>query len=157
MSIEARVPPEDTVYVEGEHFNFDSMIITATYSDGTTENVWFDSLGPGQMSLDVTEVTVTYQDKSSTIPVTVSPRIPQVLNIFGNPAKTNYRIGEEFDPLGITVFVEYNGEQHRSEQLLNYNWTPERFEQPGEQYVTIYYTENGATVTAQILVNVSSN
>lgn len=145
-------------YVAGEYFRDHNMMVTATYSDGTRKNVQWDTLDPGIMQMGVTKVTVTYQGLSSTIPVTVVQCYPESMEIWAQPEKTDYVVGEEFDPLGLNVCVVYNtinGNSGRREWPMNYDWSPKRFEQPGEQYVTISYTENGKTATGHVQVNVT--
>ena len=114
----------------------------------------WEKLDPGVAILGVTEVTVTYKGMSTTFSITVEPRLPDRLEIIGSPVKVNYALGETFDPLGIAVLVYYNN--RTQEQLLNYKWMPERFEETGEQWVTIYYEENGKQVSEMIQVTVSA-
>ena len=154
VGLEARIPEEDTHLVEGEFIDTYRLILTATYSDGTTENVMWEKLDPGMAILGTTEVTVTYKGMSTTFSITVEPRLPERLEIIGSPVKVNYALGETFDPLGLAVYVYYNN--GRQEQLLNYKWMPERFEETGEQWVTIYYEENGKQVSKMIQVTVSA-
>lgn len=66
------MPPEKTEYVEGETFDPAGMMITAVYSDGTRENITdytIDKTGP--LSLEDTEVTITYGEYTFKQPITV--------------------------------------------------------------------------------------
>jgi hypothetical protein len=79
LSSIAVTPPTKTTYNIGENFDPAGMVVTATYSDGSTEAVTvtaanisgFSSTTAGEKT-----VTVTYQDKTAEFKVNVQAAIP---------------------------------------------------------------------------------
>lgn len=78
-SIAITTPPTKTTYVAGETFDATGMVVTATYSDASTEDVtascsWTPS---GALTTSDTEITVSYTEnaveKTATQSITVNP------------------------------------------------------------------------------------
>lgn len=71
-SIAVTTPPTKTTYTVGESFESAEMVVTATYEDGTTNTVTDYTVTPsGALSVEDTEVTITYQEKTTTQAITV--------------------------------------------------------------------------------------
>ena len=68
------------------------------------------------------------------------------------PAKTNYAVGNTFDPTGMVVVATY--ETGRKKEVTNYTYSPKTLNTVGTRTVTISYTENGVTKTTAVQVNV---
>lgn len=72
--IEVTTPPTKTEYTEGEVFSPEGMVITATYSDETTEEIEHYSCFPTEaLTSDITEMTIKYGDNTTTQSITVKP------------------------------------------------------------------------------------
>jgi C1A family cysteine protease len=64
-SIKITTPPKKTEYKEGDNFDSTGMVITATYSDGTSKQITDYNITNGtNLKLNQTSVTITYMDKS---------------------------------------------------------------------------------------------
>ena len=70
------------------------------------------------------------------------------------PAKTNYAVGNTFDPTGMVVVATY--ETGRKKEVTNYTYSPKTLNTVGTRTVTISYTENGVTKTTTLSVTVKS-
>ncbi len=72
-SIAVTTPPTKTTYTVGEKFEPAGMVVTATYSDDTTEPVTDYTVSPDVMAADTKKVIVTFEDKTAEVTVTVTP------------------------------------------------------------------------------------
>lgn len=72
--IEITTPPDKTDYYTGDKFDPDGMVVTALYDDGSKEPVTDYTVSPEEMAADTTFVTVTYNNFTAELPVTVSAR-----------------------------------------------------------------------------------
>ena len=111
--VKVTTPPNKTNYVPGEE-SFDStgMVLQATWSDGyVEENVSSTKYyvePAGIIPAGTDHVTIYYGDASVVLPIqtnaTMTLRIKQV------PVKTDYTVGEVFDPKGLILEYEVNGQ-----------------------------------------------
>ena len=102
--------PTKLEYLEGSTLNTSGLIVTATYSDGSTSDVTssctfsgFESNVPGVQTIDV-----KYQGKTASFTVKVEGKSPTTLSIESMPNKLKYRVGEEFSWEGLSVKASYN-------------------------------------------------
>lgn len=65
--IEITTPPAKTEYVEGEIFDPAGMVVTATYDDGSKAEVTNYTVPSTPLTAEITQITVTYGDKTATI------------------------------------------------------------------------------------------
>ena len=78
-SIAVTTQPTKTVYTVGDTFDATGLVVTATYSDGTTAPVTDYTLSTVDMSTAGTKtVTVTYEGKTATFEITVKEAGPTV-------------------------------------------------------------------------------
>ena len=100
-----------TTYLAGQTFDTSGMTVTAHYSDGTTKTVTDFTVSPsGQLTVDVDEVTITYQGKTATVEiVVVSEDSLQSIEITTGPTRTHYFDDQDFDKTGISVSGVYVG------------------------------------------------
>ena len=102
-------------YWVGEPFDPANMVITATYSNGTTKTLkdikqsgdqgvkWTPD---GALATTDTSVTITYGGKTTTVSVTVKE--PEVKEIkVTAPTTTSYTAGQFFDSTGMKVTASY--------------------------------------------------
>lgn len=73
-SIAVTTPATTLTYTAGQSFNPTGMVVTATYSDGTTATIPNSALTitPATLAATDTAVTITYQGKTTTQAITVS-------------------------------------------------------------------------------------
>lgn len=77
QSIAVTTAPTTTVYTDGQSFDKTGMVVTATYSDGSTANVTDQcQISPTVLTESTTAVTITFGGQSTTQAVTVNPAIP---------------------------------------------------------------------------------
>lgn len=95
-----------TTYYDGDSFDRTGLTVTAHYSDGTSETVTDYTVSPSTLSTSDTTVTIRYQDKTTTIDITVNPVIQSIE--VTTPPLLVYRAGQYFDPSGMVVTATYS-------------------------------------------------
>ena len=108
--IEVTAEPTDKEYFVGESLNTAGMVVTAYYSDDTSEPVTGYEITPATFETagDTVTVTVTYRGESDTFTVKVTAVTLAALEITGTPSKLTYDAGETFSAEGIAVKATYN-------------------------------------------------
>ena len=123
--------PTQTTYEVGEAFNTAGLTVTAHYSDdsskeitsGITWNVTPETLTAGVTSVSVT-ATVDEVTSEAFIVNGITVRALQSVTLEGTPTKTEYSVGETFDPTGIIVKANYSNsdsEDVTAEATFNYD------------------------------------
>lgn len=103
VKIEISSLPHKLKYKKGEEFDSSGLIVTATYDNGRVEETTSYTLSnPDMSTAGVKTITVTYQSFTATFTVEVVPDTVGI-RISHYPNKIYYRIGESFDPTGLTV------------------------------------------------------
>lgn len=158
--IEVTKQPTKTSYTEGDKFDPAGLTLTVTYNSGKTEKItniteqapqgvsWTPKDG---LTAGTTKITLTYQGQTTEVSVTV-----QEVELTGitvtEPTKTEYLVGEAFDPAGMTITAQYNNGTTQPVDIGDVTWTPAgSFTQTGQQTVTITY--QGETATVSVTVN----
>ena len=164
--IKVTTQPTKIKYFEGDTFDPAGMTVTATYNSGKTENItnitaqnaqgvsWTPKEG---LTGSTTKITITYQDKTAEVPVTVQKVEVTGITVTAGPSKTEYFVGDTFDPTGMKLTATYNNNQTEeitnitAENTQGVSWTPaEGFTQTGQQTVTITYQDKTATVSVTV-------
>ena len=153
-------PPGKTTYNIGEAFSSGGMVVTATYSDGTTKNVTsscstsgFDSSAAGART-----VTVSYSEGGATrtaqFTVIVNAAILTRIDVTP-PGKTAYNKGEAFSANGMVVTATYSDGTTKN---VTSSCSTSGFDSSasGTRTITVSYTEDGITRTAQFTVSVNA-
>lgn len=156
-SIAITAPPAKTSYLAGEAFDPAGMAVTATYSNGATLAATGYAVEPaGPLEDGTTSVTVRYTEggvsATAAQPITVVHRLLGI-SIGTPPAKTQYQVGEVFDPAGMVVLASYS--DGASAAVTGYTVPTNAFAAPGPQEATVTYTENGVTASAAVAVTVA--
>lgn len=85
--------------------------------------------------VSISYVEINYTDYCTNV-VTLSS-----ISVSGTPDKTQYTVGEAFDPAGLTVTGTYsNGESSTITEGISWSWTPPTFEESGNQSVSVTAT-----------------
>lgn len=147
--IEVTTPPTKTLYEIGETFDPTGAVVTATYTDGTTEEVTSKcTWDKTTMAAGMTSAEATYEllgiKKTASIPVVV--RSLESLKITTPPTKTDYLTGETFEKAGMKVQATYA--DGSTKEISDYTYAPTG-KLTDQTYVTISYTEKGVTKTVQ--------
>ena len=98
--------PTKTTYNVGETFDPTGLVVTATYADGTTENVTDGcTFSPTVMAASTTAVTIKYQRAGVTVTTTQAVTVLEMssISVKTAPNKTAYYIGESFDATGMVI------------------------------------------------------
>ena len=155
--ISVTAQPDKTKYHVNESFNSTGMVVTATFSDGSTLDVTsectitptiFDTAGS-------TTVTIAYEDKTTTTTVTVI-KLESIVVTTG-PSKTEYTAGETFSTDGIVITAKYSDGSEQTGISDSITSDPENLTTTGDNItVTITYTNDygeTSSSTVQIKVN----
>ena len=165
-------PPDKVEYIEGDSFEDYGMVVTATYSDGSTKVVKtaneFKNVSP-LYNLKVTDtfVTVTYTDSDGTVKTTTQPIMVKAkvtltgITITTPPDKVEYIEGDSFDNYGMVVTATYSDGSTKviknADEFIEA--TPLKNLKVTDTYVTVSYSEGYTvkTATQPITVKVNSN
>ncbi len=147
-------PPTKAAYIALDAFDPAGMVVTAYYADKTTAEITQYTVTPEKLITTTTEVTITYNGKTATTPVTVTGRVLSSLKVTHPANKTQYTVGDIFDPTGIEITATYNdGTTQVVTDKVTYLQTV--FEEVGNYiYVAAEYTEGEVTRYAQQQVKV---
>ena len=143
--IEVNTFPEKTEFLSGESFDSTGLSILVKYTDGTSETktTGFEVSGFDSSSVGEKTITVTYKTHTTTFKVTVYGL--SGIRITSFPSKIYYKIGETFDPSGLTVAsVRQDGTE---EEITGYDISGFDSSTAGSKTITVSYnaTVNGTS------------
>ena len=148
-SITLTQKPHKLSYRCGETFDPSGMIITANYSNGkekVVKDYTISQVGPFTAADfaagDTKTIYVNYSENGSigTVYFTVNLIYPDSLKIMAPPSKTEYNVGESFDPTGMIVIVKYSdGSEYETNA---YTFSSKPFEKD-DDHITLYYSDPG--------------
>lgn len=143
--IEVNTLPEKTEFLSGESFDSTGLSILVKYTDGTSETktTGFEVSGFDSSSVGEKTITVTYKTHTTTFKVTVYGL--SGIRITSFPSKIYYKIGETFDPSGLTVAsVRQDGTE---EEITGYDISGFDSSTAGSKTITVSYnvTANGVS------------
>lgn len=143
--IEVNTLPEKTEFLSGESFDSTGLSILVKYTDGTSETktTGFEVSGFDSSSVGEKTITVTYKTHTDTFKVTVYDL--SGIRITSFPSKVYYKIGELFDPSGLTVAeVRQDGTE---KEITDYDISGFDSSTAGPKTITVSYnvTVNGVS------------
>ena len=161
-SISINKLPDKTQYVERELLDVTGMEVAATYNNGETKLVTDYTYTPDtNLTLADTTVVVSYTEKDVTrtasFNIVVSENTtPKLVSISINkaPDKTDYVEGDAFDATGMVVSANYSDGSIKS--VSGYTVTPSVNLTVSDNKVTVSYTEEGITCTADVAIKVKA-
>lgn len=142
--IEVKTMPAKVEYPKGDIFDTTGLSILVKYTDGTSKTTTdyelsdFDSSSVGKKT-----ITVTYKTHTATFKVTVYDL--SGIRITSFPSKVYYKIGESFDPSGLTVAeVRQDGTE---KEITDYDISGFDSSTAGSKTITVSYntTTNGVS------------
>jgi hypothetical protein len=154
QSIAVTSPPTKTVYVKDEPLDLDGLVVTGTYSGGTTkvETVTISNIsGYNANTVGQQPVTVTINGKTATFTVTVNNTALQSIAVTSQPTKTVYTQGEALNLSGLVVTGTYADGTSKAETVGIANVSGYNANTTGTQTLTV--TLNGKTATFTVTVN----
>lgn len=164
--IEITAPPAKTTYNAGENIDLTGIAVTATFSDGNTQDITSEcTFSPSAGTVvyeNTTKITANWTwedtiDYTTSQAITVK-RVLTGIAITTAPTKTDYVKGESLDLTGMVVTASYNsGTSEDVTSLCTSNpASGALLTTTGSKAVTISYTENSITKTASFTIKISA-
>jgi hypothetical protein len=153
-AISIKTAPLKATYTEGETFNPAGLIIMAHYNNGKSETISEYAIDKTILSQDDTLITVTYQGKTVTFPVTVNAKSISSISIKSQPSKLSYIEGEDLNLNSAVLHVEYNNNTTADVVVTSTMCSGYSADTTGSQIVTVTY--QGKTTTFPVTVNAKS-
>nr|DAL61580.1 MAG TPA_asm: leucine rich repeat protein [Caudoviricetes sp.] len=143
--IEIETLPRKLKYYSGDSFDSTGLSILVKYTDGTSEikTTGYEISGFDSGSVGEKTITVTYKTHTATFKVTVYDL--SGIRITSFPSKIYYKIGELFDPSGLTVAeVRQDGTE---KEITDYDISGFDSSTAGPKTITVSYnvTVNGVS------------
>lgn len=152
-------PPSKTDYYQLEEFDPAGMTFTEHYEDGSTvtlnaEDIEYDIKGFDSKNIGKKTVTVTYKGFTSSFDVEILEPYIDYITVVEKPFKTQYYVGEEFDPAGMTFTEHYNN--GTSEYVVSpdeNDYTIDGFDSntAGTKTITVTYKGHTDSFTIEVL------
>ena len=149
--------PTKTTYNVGETFDPTGLVVTATYADGTTENVTDGcTFSPTVMAASTTAVTIKYQRAGVTVTTTQAVTVLEMssISVKTAPAKTAYKYGEKFSSAGMVITAKYSDNATRV--VTGWTYSPTGALGLSNTTITITYAEGGVSKTCTQAITVSN-
>ena len=149
--------PTKTTYNVGETFDPTGLVVTATYADGTTEDVTDGcTFSPTVMAASTTAVTIKYQRAGVTVTTTqaITIRTLSSISVTTAPAKTAYKYGEKFSSAGMVITAKYSDNATRV--VTGWTYSPTGALGLSNTRITITYAEGGVSKTCTQAITVSN-
>ena len=144
--IEVTTPPTKLEYHKGDALDTTGMVISTVWTDGSkevlTDGYTVSDLGSTETGEKT--ITITYQTFTATFTVEVVADIVGI-RITSFPSKVYYKIGESFDPSGLTVAeVRQDGTE---KEIADYDISGFDSSTAGPKTITVSYnsTVNGVS------------
>ena len=119
--------PTKTEYMEGkDSFSSSGGELLVIYNDKSTKSIsltndmvsGFSNQIPGRL-----ELTVLYEGKTTVLPIMIQAKQLIGLTMENPPYKTNYLVGERFDPAGMKILGIYNNGE--TKPIYDYQYSPD--------------------------------
>ena len=158
VSIAVTTQPAKTVYTVGEAFDPAGMVVTATFSNGDTEQITVSELAItydfATAGAKTVTIAFTYDGKTVSASVNVMVNLPEVtlvsIAVTTQPTKKEYTVGEAFDPAGMVVTATYSdqttGAVAHGDLVLTYDFSAADV----NKTVTVSFTYKDVTKTDDV-------
>ena len=152
--------PSKTAYFTGETFDPSGMVVKSFYEDGRTANVLYSdcTYKTEPLSKEDKEIAITYGSQSTAVEITVTD-VPEIkdddkpelkrLVLVRNPSKTEYLVGEAFDPMGVLIKAVFTDGSELPLPIADLTY-PKQALTEADTEITIEY--QGLTVTVNITI-----
>lgn len=147
VSIEVKTPPTKTAYKVGETINMTGLVLTASFNDGTSEDVTEGyTFTPDTMASDTAKVTISYTvgEVTKTAEQSITLISLDSIAVTTPPTETEFAEGADIDLTGMVVTATYTDTS--TEEVTGYTFAPTVMASDTTE-VTISYTESGVTKT----------
>ena len=140
--IEVATPPTKTLYKTGEGLSVKGLTVKGVYSNNTTEEIkkfYLEGIEGFSASPGKKTITVLAEDQTCTFDIEVTEKTLTGIEIGKLPDKTEYFVGEEFDPTGLEIYGVFdNGRKQLIKDYALMNFT---LDAVGEKTITINYND----------------
>ncbi len=101
-------PATTLTYKEGQSFDKTGLIIEAVYKSGAVKTISdYEILDGNNLRGTQTKVTISYEGKTVDLAITITPNPLLNIIVSKQPDKTNYVVGQNFDPTGMVITGNY--------------------------------------------------
>ena len=143
--------PAKTSYIEGNNFDPSGMVVHTVYNNGSEETITGYQIGSTKLGLGQTGISLSYNGKNCTLPISVRAKSLINLAVTKAPTKTGYIVGQSFDPAGMIVTATYDN----GDTVVISGYTIDKtMLATTDKAVTVTY--NSKTCTTPITVNEKS-
>lgn len=145
--------PDKTEFIEGTELDLSGMVVTATYNNGTTEDVTAqcEVIGYDSSTVGTKTLTVSYKGYSCTLDINVVEKSIVGIRIVSPPDKLRYSNDEtELDLTGLVVEALYDNDT--VSEITNYTVSGFDDTKAGTQTITVSY--NGFTAEFEVFVKI---
>ena len=151
-----KTPPTKTEYNAGENFDSTGMVIEAIYKKGNTKEITDYTIEDGtNLKNEQTSVTISYEGKKVSQPITVISNALVRIEVKQAPNKTNYVVGQNFDPTGMIITAVY--ENGNTVDITDYEVVDGNNLKVEQNTVTIKFEDKTVTVEITVEDKVISN
>jgi len=146
--------PTKTQYVVGKNLDVTGLVVTGTYSDGTTTPITITSAnisGFDSNTIGSKTVTVTVEGKTATFNVDIIAKALTGIAITNQPTKTQYVVGQSLDLTGLVVIGTYNDGTTTSMTITSANISGFDSNTTGSKIITVTFDGKKATFNVDII------
>ena len=157
-SIVVKTPPTKTSYKVGETISATGLVLTATYTDGSSEDVTEGyTFTPVTMASDTTAMTISLEVDGITKTTTQVLTLVSLdsISVKTPPTVTSFAAGADIDLTGLVLTATYT-DGSTADVTQGYTFSPTVMANDTTS-VTISYTENGVTKTTTQAVSLITN
>lgn len=147
-SISVDTPPTKTAYKVGETISASGLVLTATYTDESEDEVTEGyTFTPDTMASDTTAMTISFTSAGVTKTTTQALTLVSLdsISVKTPPTVTSFAQGADIDLTGLVLEATYTDDS-TDEVTEGYTFLPTVMAEDTTE-VTISYTENGITKT----------
>ena len=133
-----------TNYIEGQNFDKKSITLVGDFEDYSALISDFD-IDVQQLQTSMTDIVITYEGKLFILPISVSHKTLQSIQIVRQPNKLNYFEGQTFDKTGIKIKAIFDQGEEETELCFTDNLSALTTD---DNAVEIFFEYNGVTKSA---------
>lgn len=147
-------------FVPNEEFNYDGLVVTASYSDQSSKEVFnYTVIEPDLSSVGQRGVRVTYSEggitKTSGYTVyIVAPASTLTSITLSGSYQTSFTVNDTFTYQGLIVTAHYSDSSAKT--VTSFNVSSPDMSSSGTKAVNVSYTEGGITKTASYNISVNN-
>ena len=137
------------VFDLGDTFNYDNLVVTAHYSDSSTDVVSPTSVtSPDMSSAGIKTITVTYQSQTASYQITVNQVLTNI-SLDTSSVKKTFNVGDTFTYSGLVVTAHYN-DSSSDTIAAGYTVSSPDMSSAGTKEVTVTYNSKSATYNISV-------